>query len=241
MKNKRLIQFNAVNESSKYLVDIPKPALHHVPEWYRKQKNYSNGSTSPSNFSSPEVVHATYKLCVPFIDALTSGYVLSTAADIYVENVGKETYEPKFFWNVTWPLLDFQSMQTLGNYPTPHGHNPHLFRWHVAWQVVTPKGYSLWVTHPSHRYDLPFTTINGFVDTDAHPNSLFLPFFIQEGFEGLIPKGTPFAQLLPIKRESWESKKGVVGEGYAFIRDNILKAYLFRGYKRLFWTKKMYK
>ena len=30
-----------------------------------------------------------------------------------------------------------------------------------------------------------------------------VPFFIKSGFEGVIPAGTPIAQLIPIKREKW--------------------------------------
>jgi hypothetical protein len=33
-----------------------------------------------------------------------------------------------------------------------------------------------------------------------------MPFFITKDFVGLIPKGTPFAQIVPFKRESWESE-----------------------------------
>jgi hypothetical protein len=33
-----------------------------------------------------------------------------------------------------------------------------------------------------------------------------IPFFIKEGFSGVIPKGTPIAQVIPFKRESWTSK-----------------------------------
>jgi hypothetical protein len=241
MAKKKTIRVNAVNDASKYLIDNLKPGLHHMPEWYRKQKNYSDGANTAVFTDSADSIVATYKICVPFIDTLTSGYILSTPADIYVKKADATIPIPYFGWKVDWPLLDFQDPKVLGNYPTPYAHNPNLFRWYVDWQIVTPKGYSLWVTHPSHRYDLPFTTLNGFVDTDTHPNHLLLPFFIREGFEGIIPKGTPIAQLFPIKRENWELQKGVVKEGYDFVNKNIMKTYAFRTYKRLFWNKKSYK
>jgi hypothetical protein len=75
----------------------------------------------------------------------------------------------------------------------------------VDFKIETPIGYSCWIMHPSHRWDLPFLTINGFVDTDKHLNSLLLPFFIKEGFTGILPAGTPFAQIVPFKREDWSS------------------------------------
>ena len=32
------------------------------------------------------------------------------------------------------------------------------------------------------------------------------PFFIKEGFTGLIPYGTPIVQIIPFKRDDWKSK-----------------------------------
>ena len=32
-----------------------------------------------------------------------------------------------------------------------------------------------------------------------------MPFFIIKGFEGLIPAGPPYAQIIPFKREDWDS------------------------------------
>jgi hypothetical protein len=66
-----------------------------------------------------------------------------------------------------------------------------------------------------------------------------MPFFIKEGFSGVIPKGTPFAQLIPVKRENW---LGVYDPAY--IPDvfkqgrevNETKAW----YKKKIWEKKHY-
>jgi hypothetical protein len=33
-----------------------------------------------------------------------------------------------------------------------------------------------------------------------------MPFFVVKGFTGVLPAGTPYAQMLPFKRENWESK-----------------------------------
>jgi len=233
---KKIIKFNAERDASKYLLDTPKPGTHTVPKWYKDQSIYANGKSKPI-----EGDYLTYKVCVPLVDALTSGYMLTTPAELLVKNIGENKYIPHFFWNVTWAPLDFQGTVPLGNYPIPHAHYPEMFRWIGDWHISTPKGYSLWVTHPSHRYDLPFTTINGFIDTDVFPNALLFPFFIKEGFEGSIPEGTPFAQLIPVKRDPWKSRKGTVLEGYQFLKDNIVKTSFIRSYKRLFWHRKSYK
>jgi len=33
-----------------------------------------------------------------------------------------------------------------------------------------------------------------------------MPFFIVKGFTGVLPAGTPYAQILPFKRENWEAE-----------------------------------
>ena len=36
-----------------------------------------------------------------------------------------------------------------------------------------------------------------------------MPFFIIKGFTGILPAGTPYAQILPFKRENWSSEVDV--------------------------------
>jgi len=88
--------------------------------------------------------------------------------------------------------------------------------------------------------DLPFQTLSGIVDCDVHPNSVFVPFFLKKDFEGIIPAGTPIMQLLPFKRESWESSKGPVNKMARFSSD-LVKRYAMHNYRRLYWSKKSYK
>src|SRR5260370_372658 len=72
---------------------------------------------------------------------------------------------------------------------------------------ATP-GYSILFTHPVNRADLPFTTFTGLVDCDTfHDSPVNFPArWHDTGFNGVLPKGTPVAQCLPVKRESWASQ-----------------------------------
>jgi hypothetical protein len=167
--------------------------------------------------------------------------MIVTPCDILVTNIGTEEYIPSINWSVDWQVADSQSKDLLGNYPVPHGHSPTSFRWSIDWKIKTPNGYSVWITQPSHRFDLPFTTLNGFVDTDKLPNRLFLPFFILDGFEGIIKEGTPIAQVIPLKREQWTSEKEAYSEKNEFVFNNIMKTNFIRSYKNKFWTKKEYR
>jgi hypothetical protein len=60
-------------------------------------------------------------------------------------------------------------------------------------------------THPANRPDLPFTTVTGLVDCDRyHENWVHFPAHWHDtNFSGVLPKGTPIAQCIPVKRENW--------------------------------------
>ena len=53
------------------------------------------------------------------------------------------------------------------------------------------------------HHDLPFSTFSGIVDTDKHPMCISFPFLIRKDFNGILKKGTPIAQCIPIKRENF--------------------------------------
>jgi hypothetical protein len=88
---------------------------------------------------------------------------------------------------------------------------------------------------------LPFTTLSGIVDGGLVMNPIGnLPFYIQEGFEGVIPQGTPIAQVIPFPQKNWTSKKtkGLVKKS---LEHNNKGLSLFEGwYKKNFWTRKKY-
>ena len=48
--------------------------------------------------------------------------------------------------------------------------------------------------------------IPGVIDTDTYPSDGFLSFFVPKNFKGIIKQGTPFIQVIPIKREKFVSK-----------------------------------
>ena len=237
--SKKII-FKAQQEHSQFLSSIPKPAATIIPEWYKKQKNFSNNENNlVKAFKSFSV--GTFKLCTPLVDTMTSGYLFLLPADILVKNVGiNGEYVPAMEWRVTWTVVDTMNPAAHLNYPVPNGFNSNIFRWFSDFKIETPNGYSCWVTHPSHRWDLPFLTINGFVDTDKHPNGLLFPFFIREGFEGIIKEGTPIAQIIPFKRDNWKSEKKDLSEIDYFMEKNATKVNFIRTYKNKYWSRKKY-
>jgi hypothetical protein len=68
----------------------------------------------------------------------------------------------------------------------------------------------------------------------------FLSFKVENNFKGIIEKGTPIAQVIPFKRESWESQY----IDYKDSKDNqktqrmLIRSKFFNYYKKNFWHKK---
>lgn len=183
----------------------PKPMKDFVPEWYRLAE--TTYVASGDQEESPGL-----KKCVPFLDALLSGYAITTPYDIYVSKT--ENGDLKLGWNLPQGLKEFiaeRPKETGATMPRPAGHLPNHLVWVGFWGVKAPRGYSILVTHPLNRFDLPFTTMSGLMDSDKFFASGNIPFFIKEGFEGVIPAGTPVAQLIPVKRDSWIMDKNNQG------------------------------
>jgi len=87
-------------------------------------------------------------------------------------------------------------------------------------------------------------TVSGIIDNDKVNLPGSMPFFLKEGWTGVIPKGTPYAQLIPFKREDWESE--IIIEDYNTIfkknHENSKKYRIPNGgvYKNEVWTKRTY-
>ena len=238
------IIFEAAEPYVDILLNKPEPSTNKVPKWYRDQKLFSNQESDYIKaFKKNPNVSLTYKLCVPLIDTITMGYTLVNSTDILVKNVSEDItkYEPVINWRTTFSPLDSQPPEMLGNYPIPTGYSSVSFRWNNDWKIITPSGYSLLLMHPSQRHDLPFFTLTAVVDTDKFPNKLHLPFFIKEGFEGIIEAGTPIAQIIPIKRDVWKSEKKSFQEKSHILYNNAMKINFIRAYKNKIWSRKVYK
>jgi hypothetical protein len=78
------------------------------------------------------------------------------------------------------------------------------------------------------------------MDADKFSTSGNIPFFIREDFEGMVPAGTPFAQLIPVKRESWKSIQNDQGILYLDVLQGATVRSPGKSYKKLFWMRKDY-
>jgi hypothetical protein len=190
----------------------PIPAVQGLPDWFKAmpQKGYS---------AINQIDILTVKKCPPFIDAMSYGFLIPLVSDLKVAN-------GEFSWdrdvpgggvtNFTHsPIGYHDNVQVAG---TPFFDDDRfVIKFNNYWTIETPPGYSLLFTHPLNRTDLPFTTISGLVDTDMYTENLisFPVRWHDANFNGVLPKGTPVAQCIPVKREKWTSQIGTLSSEQA--------------------------
>jgi hypothetical protein len=211
----------------------PLPAKRFLPEWYKK---------SETEFITPDGDQAAgLKKCIPFLDSMISGYMLVTPVDIFVSR--NEDNSLNIRWNSSDLFENFIAERPKASgeqMPRPPAHYPNHLAFRGFWGFRTPKGWSTLVTHPLNRHDLPFTITSGIMDSDRYSTSGNIPFFIKEDFTGVIPEGTPFAQLIPIKRASWKAINNDKGISYLDDLQGSIVRLPNKGYKKMFWVKKDY-
>lgn len=209
--------------------DNPQPAKLFIPEWYKQ--------TPPTLDNSK--MNKTFKKCVPFLDALTTGYMVELWSDVEVST--RADGAKIFQWpNTLVEVIEEREMASSINLPVPTGHSYQRLVWKSPFYIETPIGYSCLITHPLNRYDLPFTTLSAVVDTDDVMFNGRIPFFINNDFEGIIKKGTPIFQILPFKRENWKSQinNKIIENGLINNKKSLLS--ISGWYKQNVWKRKNY-
>src|SRR5215470_19336049 len=202
----------------------PMPAVHGLPDWFK-----SLPSKAFSETAGDDVL--TVKKCPPVIDAMTYGFLMPLVCDLKVEN-------EKFSWDRDVPggiaaysrsPIDFHDNGQVAGTPF-FDEDRFIIKFNNFWTIELPPGYSLLVTHPINRDDLPFTTLTGLVDADRYCEAFvhFPARWRDPGFNGTLAKGTPVAQCLPIKREVWtdrfETITGEDAERFRELGDMISKS-----------------
>jgi hypothetical protein len=219
------------------LDESPIPTIKTLPDWYKKFPKYID------NPSDSDVTHSTLKNCIPFFDAMSIGYSFVTPCDI-------EFYIKDGVPNVS--VFDEKYKEFVGiRPPMQHFFNPiecyeNHFDWQPKWSLSLPDGYSAMYINPLNRYDLPFITTSGIIDNDKMGVPGLMPFFLKKGFEKVfLPKGTPFAQIIPFKREDWSSNSIMLTEEDVNLKMEIAfkkyRSVKSSGYRDTDWHRKIFK
>jgi len=219
--------------------ETPTPASNFIPDWYKKLESYISGKKKPTGEGSSS---ATVKRCMPVFDAITAGYIITSPADIYVsQKEDEEGNKHAYYEWASHSLISFHPVEQAPTHPNRNGHIAYP-KWINPWAIRTPKGYSVLFTQPMHRESV-FTILPGIVDTDEYYSNVNFPFVLNNTtFEGLIPQGTPIAQVIPFKRESWKMEIGGIKELNDINKISLkLNSKFFDRYKSMFRQPKEYK
>lgn len=218
----------------------PVPAKNKVPKWYSLSDRYEKNENGEYYLNHLGGKLFSYKACPALLDIFVSGYLYVTPCDItfYKEN-GEYVVKTEKGYE------DFCAARpAMQNFEVPHGHMAKHFHWYPNWAPRLPKGYSALYITPINRFDLPFITTAGIIDNDKMDTPGLIPFFLKDGFEGTIPAGTPYVQIIPFKREDWQME--IKHHTYQEIFDRHQdQASLYRTkdggqYKKFTWSRKKY-
>lgn len=207
----------------------PQPASKVIPDWYKQIDSYIGGKKLPTGNG---LTTGTIKKCIPVFDAITAGYIISLPADVFVS---QRDDAPYYEWS-NFNLVQFHDKVQAPNHPMA---NPFPYpKWINPWSIKTAPGYSTLFVQPFHRESV-FTILPGIVDTDIYSAAVNFPFVLNNSkYEGIIPAGTPIAQVIPIRRDKWKMELGDTNQARITTR---LQSKMFDRYKSLFWYRKEYK
>lgn len=231
------IKFQPISKKFEKILDPPTPAIKKIPSWYKNMSNRTYPNINQTTLVDG-AVNSSMKMCSPVFDSMTAGYTINLPCD--VEFVPEENNFYRVMWRTSWEVVSSHDKNQVRGMPISSEYEEAPLKWMVPWKISTPRGYSAFFTHPLYRQDLPFYSLPGIVDTDFYDAVVHIPFFIKKDFFGIIPMGTPIAQVIPIKRDIWNSEVVPWNESVNFNGEKVLLK-ITKSYKKFWRQKKIYR
>ena len=247
----KIIEFSTNEKYYALKEDYPTPIKLNIPEWYKELTH------------SIDVL--TVKGCMPFLDTLTTGYLLKIPQDFYIRHnfYNEDTKKQDALQRVSIPPhagiadsginlnidshLEGHPPEQLGkNCPlNDKNKNLHFHKILNPWTITTPKGYSCLFVSPLNNGDDRFSILPGIVDTDSYKNEINFPIVINgdkySELDTTLKKGTPYVQVIPFKRDSWKMKIKIKKNNETMKDRFIFNLKLLHKYKLKHWQKKSWK
>jgi hypothetical protein len=170
------------------------------PAWFKRLPGMDDAARTATNNG------LTVKRCVPFLDALSIGWLVPLAATVRLEiSDGGQTVTAG--WEFDREMVSSHGAhQAAGN---PYEPRPTM-KFHNPWAIRTPPGWSCLFVPPLNRPNGVVEVLSGVVDTDVYVSAINFPFVaIAEDGVHTLSKGTPLVQVIPFEREN-ERIDGVV-------------------------------
>jgi len=243
-----IIEFSAPKIYTDLKEDYPEPIKVNIPDWFKNLKH--------------EMGNLTIKGCIPFLETLTTGYLLKMPQDLWIKHNVTDEEGKKNTWHkfglAKEEALMFSAQLNLNTSPDLHAieqlggteggcpfikqnKNLPFYKIYNPWFIKTPPGYSCLFTPPLNNSDDRFKIISGIVQTDTFTNEINFPIVLNGDkypvLETLIKKGTPYVQVIPFKRDDW---KMIVKEKDMNEKKSQVGLYfrnMFRIYQNRHWKK----
>lgn len=171
----------------------PLPAKSVLPNWFKKLPAIDPTHVTAVNNG------LTAKRCMPFLDALTTGWILPLAATVRLE-ITEEGRSVEAGWEIDRVMVSNHAMhQIAGN---PREPRPPC-KFHNYWTIKTPPGWSCLFVAPLNRSNGVVEVVSGVVDTDTYHSLINFP-FIATAPDGVytLERGTPIVQIIPFRRDT---------------------------------------
>ena len=223
---------------------VPASSIKTLPEWYRKADRFAIDPATEKPWINPHDGGKvpTWKACPAVFDIMGTGYMYRTPCDI---EVYEENGEIQIRIDDQYNKDFVNNRPAMPQFVAPMGYHEKHFAWWADWAVVLPEGYSALYSQPFNRFELPFLTTSGIIDNDKVHLPGTMPFFIAKGFTGTIPAGTPYAQILPFKREDWAAELDTAIGYEQMMKNNMDNSQKYRVpdggvYQKEVWTRRVY-
>lgn len=238
------IYFEKMHSTISNFSKKPEPAKFDMPLWW-KSSDYYMKKDETKNLNLREL--GTIKSCPAVNDFINYGYILFFPTDIHID-----TTKDKIEW-INRDLESYDEDLGFSNYTIYHegesgilgqykldGFHKDVLKINTFWGVRTDPGYSVFVTHPQNREDLPFRCFSAIIDTDVFPLRFQYPLIFKKDFCGIIKAGTPMIQVMPFKRENFVSHEVDFDTVELDKQVNSLRIFFTNAYKKLYWHRKKF-
>jgi len=195
----RQIEFLCSPED-KGVIPEPYPARDYLPAWFKKLPPVDRSVVSATNNGQ------TIRRCMPFLDAMTTGWILPLAATVRIA-IKDNGQTVDAGWEFDRTMVSNHAPYQVAGHPAAPRPPCKL---HNYWTIRTPPGWSCLFVPPLNRDNGILTVLAGVVDTDRYASLINFPFF-GSGPDGVhtLEKGTPIVQVTPFRRQM-TSLPGVV-------------------------------
>ena len=182
-------------------VEPPKESKYFLPKWWTTAQKWQSEDVKKNNIRDNITNKGTIKRCPAVPEFMSMGITIPMWCDMQVEIFDDGSWK----WNT--PSNQFE-MSSHGNGQLkdllPKNVQPEIvLKTECPWLIKTPPGISMLQLPMMWHFSTVFTTAPGVIWTDIHHEINQQLFFKKRG-KHMITRGTPIAQYIPIRRESWD-------------------------------------